>query len=269
MKLAWVLAAAAAVMQQAPQATLSTAPGGNSLPIRNAKLETRSAAAGLEATMNSLLQTASPGPIWVGYRVPSVPGRRQTCSDGDYASTVHLEGPSEYYILYRLSDQRIQHVRVFSPDCVLDAGNVPFYWLTDVKAGESVAWLEALIPRQGSALGALAIHAAPEAVRTLERLARGAEKPRLRGQATVWLARTAPFSTALPFIREGLVSRESELKREAVVALYEAPGGEGIPMLIQLARDPKDRAVQKHAMFWLGRSKDPRATAFFEEVLGR
>jgi hypothetical protein len=45
------------------------------------------------------------------------------------------------------------------------------------------------------------------------------------------------------------------------------PNGEGVPKLIEVARAHKNPAVRKQAMFWLGQSKDPRALAFFEEIL--
>jgi len=38
-------------------------------------------------------------------------------------------------------------------------------------------------------------------------------------------------------------------------------------MLIQVARNNRNPAVRKQAMFWLGQSSDPRALAFFEELL--
>jgi len=54
-----------------------------------------------------------------------------------------------------------------------------------------------------------------------------------------------------------------------VSALAQIPHNEGVPLLIQLARDQGNAAVQKQAMFWLGRSKDERATKFFQEILAR
>jgi len=52
-----------------------------------------------------------------------------------------------------------------------------------------------------------------------------------------------------------------------VFALQQLPSGEGVPILIQVARANRNPAVRKQAMFWLGQSNDPRALAFFEEVL--
>jgi hypothetical protein len=39
--------------------------------------------------------------------------------------------------------------------------------------------------------------------------------------------------------------------------------------LIQVARNNRNAAVRKQAMFWLGQSQDPRAVKFFEEILLR
>jgi HEAT repeat protein len=42
-----------------------------------------------------------------------------------------------------------------------------------------------------------------------------------------------------------------------------------VPLLIQVARNNKNPAVRKQAIFWLGQTNDPRAARFFEEVLLR
>jgi len=58
-----------------------------------------------------------------------------------------------------------------------------------------------------------------------------------------------------------------QVKRRAVGALQSMPDGEGIPLLIQLARATLDSDVRKQAMNSLGNSRDGRAITFFEEVL--
>ncbi len=57
------------------------------------------------------------------------------------------------------------------------------------------------------------------------------------------------------------------MKRRAVFALTQMKDGEGVPTLIEIARTNKNPAIRKEAMQWLGRSKDPRAVKFFEDVL--
>jgi hypothetical protein len=38
-------------------------------------------------------------------------------------------------------------------------------------------------------------------------------------------------------------------------------------MLMDVARNNRNPAVRKQAMFWLGQSHDPRAVKFFEDIL--
>ena len=62
---------------------------------------------------------------------------------------------------------------------------------------------------------------------------------------------------------------DTDVKKRAVFALSQLPKDDGIPRLIQVARSNANPAVRKQAMFWLGQSKDPRALAFFQEVLSK
>ena len=60
------------------------------------------------------------------------------------------------------------------------------------------------------------------------------------------------------------------MKKKAVFALSQLPKDEGVPLLIKRgARPTRSYEVRKQAMFWLGQSQDPRALAFFEDVLKR
>jgi HEAT repeat protein len=59
------------------------------------------------------------------------------------------------------------------------------------------------------------------------------------------------------------------VKKKAVFALSQLPKDEGVPRLMEVARNNRNPAVRKQAMFWLGESKDPRAVKFFEEILNR
>ena len=126
--------------------------------VTNAKLERRSAAAGLEAEFRRLVagQTA---PAWIGYAVPAIPGERNMCcynsarccagcalesgrtSAGTTAPStgpVRLEGPSSVLVLYRIEQGNVGKIRTFSPDCELDAGGLPFFWLEGVRDRKSV-----------------------------------------------------------------------------------------------------------------------------------
>jgi HEAT repeats len=87
-----------------------------------------------------------------------------------------------------------------------------------------------------------------------------------RGQAVFWLGEAAGDKAT-----EGLTALtddpDREVREQAVFALSRRPREEGVPALIRIARTHHDPATRRSALFWLGRSDDPRALALFEELL--
>ena len=286
-------------------ATLATA--GPPANVTAGRVEERSAAAGLEPAIDAILREGG-GPKWVGYAVgsnhdgsaccwSSLPegsgccgGCRLEGSRGDRAfrsgskSPVRLEGPRAVQIVLRLDAGRIGRVQAYSPDCALDVDQLPFVWLEGVRPVESADLLASLLGTdRGSdpeapdpersvsdgALLALSMHAEPRAVDVLLKAARPPSPSRLRRQALFWLAQTASRKAGAG-IREAVDDDpDVDVKKHAVFALSQLPPDEGVPHLIRVARTNAAREVRKQAMFWLGQSEDPRALAFFEEVLGR
>ena len=348
--------------------------------VVNAKMQTRPAAAGLEKELHALL-SAQAEPAWTGYAVPMIAGQHQMCcyssgdefahasgccgpcrlessrginlstdehSDAGSLGTVKLEGPNYLVALFRIEHKRVDRIRAFSEDCQLDAGGLPFTWLTNVQPAESVAWLASFVtaplsdaesettPNQRPsqhALTAIALHADPAADRALEgfaspnqpeslrghtafwlgaargkhglavlkrmahedpsdrvrekvtfalsvshepeaveemiRMARSDPGSRVRGQALFWLGQKAGKKAASAITAAIENDPETEVKKRAVFALSQLPKDEGVPLLIQVARTNRNPVVRKQAMFWLGQSNDPRALAFFEEILLR
>src|SRR5258708_3080500 len=107
--------------------------------------ETKCAAAGLEQTFRPLL-TAQPQPAWIGYSVPSVRaglGCDYVRDGWNQPGVIHLEPPDHAVILFRVDNGAVERIRTLSPDCEIDAGNLPLHWLSDVKPAESVALLDA------------------------------------------------------------------------------------------------------------------------------
>lgn len=330
--------------------------------VENARFETRPVSGGLEATLRAIL-SAQTAPAWIGYTQPMIPGDRQMCcwnSDqracflephtGSQApstsanQTVKLEGPTQVVVLYRIENHQVEKVRSFTPECTLDAGGLPFIWLTGATPADSVRYLLSVAQnrpagatreqsrRANGAVSAIALHADASADQALEQLAGPAESdqmrrqaifwlgnargkrgfelvsrilredpndkirehaifaltqsqereamntvvraahddksPCIRGQVLFWLAQKAAQKTAQAAISDAIANdAETEVKKRAVFALTQMPAGEGVPLLIQVARSNQNAAVRKQAMFWLGQSKDPRALAYIEEVL--
>jgi HEAT repeats len=348
------------------ETAVAAAPQSSSAPanIINAKLETRAVAGTLADTLHTL-QTQADKPEWVGYSVPEIPGDRNMCcgsyySDGDFRcgtcrlerehddtavsksgntnATVQLEGSRQLLVLVRLEGRQVDKIRMASENCTLDAGGLPFLWLTGVKPSESVAVLSEFVQHGGleghedhdigqGALSAIAMHEdasadrafasfvapdqpeslrkhasfwlgaargkagfallqkmahsdpstevrsqvifalsvshEPEALPEMIRVAKEDESTHVRGQALFWLAHKAGEKAVSAI--QGAIENDpdTEVKKKAVFALSQLPKDEGVPKLNH------NREVRKQAMFWLGQSNDPRALAFFEQILSQ
>ena len=62
-------------------------------------------------------------------------------------------------------------------------------------------------------------------------------------------------------------SEDDELKTHAVFVLSQLRRDEGIPQLLDVARNNRNWRVRSSALFWLGQSGDPRAIDLFESIL--
>ncbi|MGE0041844.1 MAG: HEAT repeat domain-containing protein [Vicinamibacterales bacterium] len=234
-------------------------------------------------------------PEWIGYAVPMVAGdHRMCCWSGDAggwggcgleeqgtgdrleasrdAGPVRLEVPSGLIVLYRVERGVVGRIRMFSEDCAIDATGTRVHWLTGVSGAASVGLLgrhAAAGSRRvaDGALAALAMHADGAALARLIAAAREGGTSHVRGQALFWLAQRAG-DEAVGVISDAIRDDpDTQVKKRAVFALSQLPADEGVPRLIDLARANRNPVVRKQAFFWLGQSKDPRALAFFAEVL--
>jgi hypothetical protein len=147
------------------------------------------------------------------------------------------------------------------------------FWMGEARGRRGYENLRRIVSEDASdhvrekAIFALSISKEPQAVDTMIAVAHNDASSHVRGQALFWLAQKAG-KKAVGAI-SGAIDNDpdTEVKRKAVFALQQLPDGEGVPMLIQVARNNRNPAVRKQAMFWLGQSSDPRALAFFEELL--
>jgi HEAT repeat protein len=334
--------------------------------VENARLEKRALATSLSAEVKRWTDQAAE-PQWLGYAVPQIAGDRTVCC-GNYngswdngcgtcrlegghnennltsgqAGTTRLESPRYLVVLFRAEGKRITKIRVASEECTLDAGGLPFAWLTGVKLSESVELLQTFVAGKDfdahdddrtahGALTAIAMHADPASDRALEgfvqpsrpdslrrktalwlgeargasglrvlqqmaksdpssdvrahvtfalsvshepgaleemiRMAHSDESAHVRGQALFWLAHKAGQKAVGAITGAIAEDPDTEVKKKAVFALSQLPKDEGVPKLIDVAQNNRNREVRKQAMFWLGQSNDPRALAFFEQLL--
>jgi hypothetical protein len=243
----------------------------------NARLDTRSAAQGLQREFEALL-AATPQPAWIAYSVPSTRTRALGCEfvsgDGAWWSTgtVHLEPPSQAFILYRVVAGAVERIRALSPDCQIDPGEAPFHWLTDVRPAESVALLAGFATRESpiaSAVSAIAVHGDPAADQALDRFAAAGQLDSLRQRA---IAQLGPARGRHGFeTLKGLIESDPDerIRTRAISALGSSQEPASLDLLISLAQTGKDAATRAQAVRELGGQREPKAVAAIGAVLDK
>jgi HEAT repeat protein len=149
------------------------------------------------------------------------------------------------------------------------------YWLGLRTTSEDVIqFLENIILKDSDAdirrTALLALSQAPEGrgVKALMNIGGTAKDAGAREDAVFWLGQQAKSQEVIEFLEK--VVREdsnSEVRKKALTAIVHAHRNMGVPALINLAKTHPDHAVRREAIFWLGQSKDPRATEALVEIV--
>jgi hypothetical protein len=116
---------------------------------------------------------------------------------------------------------------------------------------------------------ALSVSHEQGAIEDMIRMAHDDQSSHVRGQALFWLAQKAGQKAVGAITGAIENDPDTDVKKKAVFALSQLPKDEGVPKLIEVAQTNRNREVRKQAMFWLGQSHDPRALAFFEQILSQ
>lgn len=107
----------------------------------------------------------------------------------------------------------------------------------------------------------------PAAVDDLIHMAKSDQDVGVREQAIFWVGQKAG-AKALALLKDTVVNDpEVAVKKKAVFALSQLPKDQAVPELLHIAQTNSDPAVRKDAIFWLGQTHDPRALAYFEQIL--
>jgi hypothetical protein len=226
----------------------------------NAKVDTRSAAAGLEPAFKALV-AAQPQPAWIGYMVPSVRTFNLGCEYNNNGwsgpGAVHLEPPDHALILFRVENNAIDRIRSLAPDCQIDGGDVPFHWLSDVQPSQSVALLASIatqhdLPYNG-AMNAIATHSDPSADQTLDRFLAADQPQALRLRVVGWMGSTRG-KHGLDVLKN-LIANDTDLRvrERAINALGNSREPEALDLLIGIARNDRNGKLRAQAIADLGR----------------
>ena len=265
--------------------------------IKNAKLETRSAAGGLQAQVDAISRQG--GAAWMAWQMPSVKGENNMCCynmhdsvvvgcgctletngtaniQGGIVGDVKLEGSSDFLVFVRTEGGQIQKVKALSTSCPVDAQNMPVYWLTNVKASESVALLTAAAEKSGSdgekkpadgAVLAIALTNDPAADKALDRLIGSNQPEWLRKKVAFWMGN----QRGKPGLEKLLALIKSDpsdsFRKELVFPISQSHEPEAQDELIRLAKQDSSTKVREQAIFWLAQKAGKKAASFLKDTV--
>jgi HEAT repeat protein len=286
-----------AMAAPAPQnAVPQTRSSGNTPTVANSHVSQQPVANSLAAQLADWTAQVTT-PQWLGYTVPQVAGNRGVCCGGgdwngdcgtcrlekgehgvnvmrnDAGATVMLEGSREIAVLFRAENHRITKVRVASTECTLDAGGLPFVWLTNVKPAESVALLTTFVRNDRSdfrddddrhghqALTAIALHADDSAETALESFVRPDSPDELRKQTAFWLGEARGKAGFLVLQKMAKSDASSDIRAHVTFALSVSKEPGAVDELIRMAHDDESTHVRGQALFWLAQKAGKKETA--------
>jgi hypothetical protein len=226
--------------------------------VENAKTETSVFSA---SSLETELSRFGSGPFWAAWSEPMISGRHGDMCwsngrdlDGHAADApLRLEGQTSLLVMIRIENASLDQIRVASPDCRIDAGGLPFHWLTGVPVAESIRWLREQIVSSNadSAILAIALHAGPAATRLLNDLTSPSQPARVRERTAFWLG-TLRGADGLATLKKMLASDPVNAVREQVVfAIGQSKEPSALETLIDTARSDKAPQVRSRALFWL------------------
>jgi hypothetical protein len=234
--------------------------------IENAKLETRNLSGSLAAQFSQF----GGGPWWAAYAEPMIPGQRgdfcwyDNINRGDYrapGTPLRLEGPTTLVVMVRWENGAVSRIRNTTPDCLIDAGGLSFYWLNGVSPAESVNWLKSQTSaniNNNQTISTIALHAGPESTRALEDFTAPTQPDKVRERVAFWLgnSRGAEGYRVLERMLANDTSRN--VRKQVIHAMTESKQPGAMDKVIETARTDKDPQVRGQALFWLAQKASAR-----------
>jgi hypothetical protein len=264
--------------------------------IKNAKVEQRSASAGLEQQIRAVSGTA-----WIGYSAPVIAGSHNMCCynghngnnqnccgacglekhssfvEGKTDCQGQLEPSKVFFVFMRVAQGQVEKVRMFSTNCQIDGSGMNVFWLNDVKSTDSVAYLAKLAESKNEvsrkddvvdgAIGALAMHDDPTVNKELAQLMTAGHSEHVAEQASFW-AGTLRGSQGYEIIAAELErNHDTRFRKHAVFALSQNSDPRSQKTLIDIARHDSDSEIRSESLFWLAQEAGKKVAGIITSAI--
>lgn len=265
--------------------------------VTNTQFNTVPAGSGLSATVDRFLRSNQP--LWLGYQVPVLAGTRiSACEDWTASSDVedgccaeyqleksgnHLntsdksaEPEARMNVLVRLDQGAITKIRALRTGCRLNAGGIPFTWITEIPPEDSVEFLGKIAAQYANtnvdhladqALAALSLHATPQATARLASLAASENSSKLREKAAFWLGAQRGHEGMIALQRLLREEQNPDIRQKLAFDISINSDPAGVDLLITMAKSDADAHVRGQALFWLAQKAGKKATATLKAAI--
>jgi hypothetical protein len=253
--------------------------------VTNARFESRAFSSAPSGDLATQIRAGSA--TWFGYAVRATPGDHSNCcwnqgtqygcrlergsnivsGASSPSGPVHLEASPAVDVLFRVENNTVEKIEIYSTDCPLDAGGLPFVWITGVPAKASLAYLRTFVSAAGAdrtsdpAILAISMHEDSQADGILEQLTRPAAAQRIREKAIFWLGANRG-ARGVAVLKNILATDASDqIRDKAVFALSISKQPDALDPIIRAANNDSSPHVRAQALFWLAQKSGERAAA--------
>lgn len=264
------------------------------LHIKNAKLENVAASGNLQQQIEAFVARQSET-AWIGYSVPAVSSQRTICcydngwQENGCCGTCHLESEhnissgsrddcgdleqKDVVVLYRAEDKKITNIRLFSENCLVDAGGLPVAVVNGVDPKQSIAYLSTFITKDESthfsqrALDAIAQHADAAADSALDQFTATAYPEKIREHAAFWLG-VARGQHGYATLKKLIESDPDDRFREKLTfPLSQSQEAQAQDELIHVAKQDSNSRVRGQALFWLAQKAGKKVSGVITDSI--
>ena len=230
-----------------------------------------------DVSLQQEIQMVQPS-TWIGYAIPVTHRMNSGWDNG----VIHLEGevaddeqiPPEQpdaaippaVVLLRVTAGKVERVQIEQMDRGIEAGGLPFVWLTNISPVDSVRTLKKIIDANIVAGGNTSVQVDSDTRRTTRVVERNLRRVQDSGIVAIALTDT-PEATSV--LRSFTATTYSEQVRErAAFWLANERGSEGFKAVSELLRNDHDDAFREKLVFDLTLVKGDSKSAAIDELIG-